>query len=205
MTTTALNDRRRTPMQERARVTRAAILQATARILEGSEGSEPPSTNRIAKVAGVSIGTLYQYFDSREDILRAISREHAGDMMQMLVRQAGAFLSAPPKEAVPAFVDALAACHAVAPRLHLALIAELMQGGGEALMEIQDPARAFVRAWLEQHKHAIRPKDLDAAAFLLTNTVEAAIHGVLFVDPAKLKDRAWRDELVDLLLRYLVD
>jgi AcrR family transcriptional regulator len=172
--------------------------------LEGAEGSDPPSTNRIARVAGVSIGTLYQYFDSREAILRALCREHASEMMAMLVRHAGAFLSTAPRDAIPAFVDALIEAHAVAPKLHLALVHELLAEGAELLTEIQDPARSFVLAWLQAHAAEIRPKDLPAAAFLLTNTVEAAIHGQLFVDPKRLRDAAWRAELIDLLLRYLL-
>ncbi|MDP2315668.1 MAG: TetR/AcrR family transcriptional regulator [Pseudomonadota bacterium] len=163
-----------------------------------------PSTNRIAKVAGVSVGTLYQYFDSREAILRALCRQHTAEMTALLLAHAGPMLDAPPREAVPAFVDAMAAAHAVAPRLHLALVRELLADGGELLAEVQDPARALVLGWLVHHHDVIRPKDLPAAAFLLTHTVEAAIHGQLLDDPARLDDAGWRNELVDLLLRYLV-
>ena len=205
MTTTFRDTARRMPTQERAVHTRNAILQATARILEGTQGKEPPSTNRIAKLAGVSVGTLYQYFDSREDIVRSLCRAHTDDVTAMLVEHAGPVLGASPREAVPAFVDALARAHAVAPRLHLALVRELMQDGGDLLAEVQDPARMLVYAWLCAHAHEIRPRDLEAAATLLTHTVEASIHGQLFLDPTRLDDPGWRAELVDLLVRYLVD
>ena len=63
--------KRRDPRQERAKATIEAILEAAARILERGEAL---NTNRIAEVAGISIGTLYQYFKNKNQILVAIAR-----------------------------------------------------------------------------------------------------------------------------------
>lgn len=196
---------RRTPIQERARATRQAILEATAQLLSDPEGPDLPSTNRIAKVAGVSIGTLYQYFDRREAIFDALAREHAADMLQIVVAHAGPLGAAPPREAIPGFIEAMVAAHAHAPRLHLAMVRAMLGNDAGLLLELQNPSHALVRGWLEAHRDEVRPKDLGAAASLLTHTVEAAIHGELLVDPARLQDPAWRAELIDLLLRYLLD
>ncbi len=59
---------RRRPKQARARATKEAIFEATIQILEG-EDETAFNTNRIAERAGVSIGTLYQYFARKEHIL----------------------------------------------------------------------------------------------------------------------------------------
>lgn len=59
---------RRAPKQARAQATREAIFQATAQILE-AEGEARLTTNRIAEVAGVSIGSLYQYYPNKQAIL----------------------------------------------------------------------------------------------------------------------------------------
>lgn len=59
---------RRRPKQARARATKEAIFEATIQILEG-EGEAAFNTNRVAERAGVSIGTLYQYFARKEHIL----------------------------------------------------------------------------------------------------------------------------------------
>jgi AcrR family transcriptional regulator len=56
---------RKTPRQARARATVDAIVLAAAPILR-SDGPEALNTNRIAEVAGVSIGSLYQYFPNKE-------------------------------------------------------------------------------------------------------------------------------------------
>jgi AcrR family transcriptional regulator len=55
---------RRQPQQRRARQTVEAILDAVVRILK-REGFQAITTNRVAEVAGVSIGSLYQYFPDR--------------------------------------------------------------------------------------------------------------------------------------------
>lgn len=67
---------RRAPKQARARATHATILEAAARILD-SEGERGFTTNRVAARAGVSIGTLYQYFPNKQAILVAMSQHEA--------------------------------------------------------------------------------------------------------------------------------
>ena len=68
--TTALKARK-LPGQSRSAATVAAIVEAAARILE-TEGFEGYTTNAIAARAGVSIGSLYQYFPNRDAITRAL-------------------------------------------------------------------------------------------------------------------------------------
>lgn len=68
-------DPRKSPRQRRSEATVAAVLEAAARILE-SEGLEGYTTNAVAKRAGISIGSLYQYFSNKDSITRAlIARE----------------------------------------------------------------------------------------------------------------------------------
>ena len=66
---------RKQPLQARSRETVGAIVEATARILE-KDGHDGFTTNAVAERAGVSIGTLYQYFPDKEALLGAlIARE----------------------------------------------------------------------------------------------------------------------------------
>jgi AcrR family transcriptional regulator len=64
------------PLQARSRETVKAIREATTRIL-GREGLAKLSTNRIAEVAGVSIGSLYQFFRDSRMRLRPLDAETA--------------------------------------------------------------------------------------------------------------------------------
>ena len=65
-----LISKRKEPAQDRARQTVESILDATAQLLDGDESV---STNRIAERAGVSIGSLYQYFPNATAIFAAIA------------------------------------------------------------------------------------------------------------------------------------
>ncbi|CAB4908686.1 unannotated protein [freshwater metagenome] len=65
-------NRRRQPQQERSRQTVERIVAAAARVLE-REGDRAATTNRIAAEAGVSPGSLYQYFADRDDLLLAVT------------------------------------------------------------------------------------------------------------------------------------
>lgn len=82
MTADLINPRK-SPKQARAKATVAAILQGTARILE-RDGLDKFNTNRVAEVAGVSIGTLYQYFPSKEAILTEIIRQKRAQLLDGL-------------------------------------------------------------------------------------------------------------------------
>lgn len=62
---------RKSPIQARARKTVDTILEATAQILS-EDGGERLTTNQLARKAGFSIGTIYQYFPNREAIVLAL-------------------------------------------------------------------------------------------------------------------------------------
>ena len=72
---------RKVASQERSRATVDALVEATARILV-KEGFDKASTNRIAEVAGVSVGSLYQYFPSKEALVAAVIERHQQEIMQ---------------------------------------------------------------------------------------------------------------------------
>src|SRR6185436_592878 len=67
----AKNEPRKRPKQARSQQTVDALLEATARVL-GARGFEGATTNEIARVAGVSVGSLYQYFPSKEALVAAL-------------------------------------------------------------------------------------------------------------------------------------
>src|SRR5262245_39425317 len=74
---------RKPASQKRSRMTVEALIEATARILM-RDGYERVSTNRIADAAGVSIGSLYQYFPSKEALVAAVIDRHTQGMMQLI-------------------------------------------------------------------------------------------------------------------------
>src|SRR5262245_41962369 len=71
---------RKPATQARSRATVEALVEATARILV-REGFDKASTNRIAEAAGVSVGSLYQYFPGKEALVAAVIVRHGQGLM----------------------------------------------------------------------------------------------------------------------------
>src|SRR5260370_17693253 len=107
---------RKSASQERSRSPVDALLEATARILV-KEGYDKASTNRIAEVAGVSIGSLYQYFPSKEALVAAVIDRHTQQVSQ-LTRNALVKMAAPPiRGAAREFVAIAINAHPANPTL----------------------------------------------------------------------------------------
>ena len=76
---------RKTPRQARSKATVHAILEAAARILE-TQGADAVTTNAVADRAGVSVGSLYQYFPSKEAIFAELIRQMRAQMRDDIFR-----------------------------------------------------------------------------------------------------------------------
>lgn len=76
---------RREPTQDRARLTRDAVITAAEQLLI-THGYARTSTNLIAKRAGVSVGSLYQYFNDKEAVFRAVVQHHREQVMPPIQR-----------------------------------------------------------------------------------------------------------------------
>lgn len=183
------------PKQARSQATFEAIVEATARVL-GTEGRVRLSTNRVAEVAGVSVGSLYQYFPNKEALLTELRRRYDQRFMDRMVRELGQVGRLPLREAVPEFLRFMIALHAENPTLHNELAAEVPDVEREYL-------RAFTLAYLEAHRDEVRPKRLEIAADLCLDVGEALTHQTALHHPGRLRDEGFVEEVCDLLLRYL--
>ena len=100
---------RKTPVQARSTVTVEAIYEATIQVLL-SEGAERLTTTRVAERAGVSVGTLYQYYPNKQSLLFAVLEGHmdkvAGAVETACENARGKRLADMVQDVVEAFVDA---------------------------------------------------------------------------------------------------
>jgi AcrR family transcriptional regulator len=197
---------RKSASQERSRLTVDALLEATARVLV-REGYDRASTNRIAEVAGVSIGSLYQYFPSKEALVAAVIDRHTQEVSQV-TRNALLKVAARPIEvAAREFVSVAIDAHRVNPKLHGVLAEQIPRVG--RLDNVEANVRegyALVRGYLEAHRAEIDIADLDLAAFVLVTVVEALTHAAVLRRPDILtgdKARQFVDDVTRLVIRYL--
>ena len=197
---------RKTASQKRSRLTVDALVEATARVLT-KEGYDRASTNKIAAMAGVSIGSLYQYFPSKEALVAAVIERHTQELSRVVRDTFLKVASRPIDIAVRELITAAIEAHRVDPRLHRVLDEQIPRTGQlDNIDAVVRNACALFRGYLEAHRSEIDIADLDLAAFILVTTVEALTHAAVLHRPDILADnKAMRfvDEVAGLVLRYL--
>ncbi len=195
-------DRRRKPKQGRSKATVEAILEATAQVLV-ADGYDKASTNRIAKVAGVSIGSVYQYFGGKEALVTALAERHAAEMLDVMKAGLLDLLDAPLPEVARAIVRTMVKAHAVDPALHSVLNEQVPRGRDIQHLGAEiDAANELLLRFLEHRRSELRVTDFEVASFVIVHTVEGLIHAAATERPEMLQDGRLEDALVDLLQRY---
>jgi AcrR family transcriptional regulator len=167
---------RKSAVQKRSRVTVNALLEATARILV-REGFHKASTNRIAEVAGVSVGSLYQYFPSKEALVAALIDRHNQEVTHAVRGELAEADGLPMAQAVRKLVAMAVKAHRIDPKLHRVLAEQIPRVGRlEKLETVNRQNYALFQSYLERHRNEIRPVDLELAAFICVTTIEALTH-----------------------------
>src|SRR3954468_2330379 len=147
---------RKAPKQQRSKETVDVILAATARVLV-KEGFDRASTNRIADAAGVSIGSLYQYYPSKEALVAALVEEHTAKMTEEITGALAEVAHLPLASAVREMIELMLRAHAVEPALHKVLAEQVPRTGRlEHMHDVERKMMELVRAYLELHAHELR-------------------------------------------------
>jgi AcrR family transcriptional regulator len=201
-----LTSPRKYASQKRSRATVDALIEATARILV-QEGFDKASTNRIAGVAGVSIGSLYQYYPSKEALVAAVIERHNRDLMKVVRDAVEEVAALPIGIGVRRLVAAAIEAHRIDSRLHRVLAEQIPRTGSLEEVEVFNrEVFGLFRAYLEGHRDKLRAVDLDLAAFVCVTSIEALTHTAVLHRSEFLSDEAVGtlvDEATVLVLRYL--
>jgi len=201
---TAVDINRKTPKQARAQATVDAILTATGELLV-ELGYDRTTTNAIARRAGVSIGSLYQYFPNKEALLTALCEHHMTEMTALLIGEIAGLRHRSLDQAIRPLVKALLRAHAVAPALHRVFIEQVPRINGlERVQQLDRMLIEVMRSELERRPEKLRPRDLEMAVFILVHSVQAVTHAAILERPDALSDDALADEISALVLRYLL-
>lgn len=192
---------RRSPVQGRAQATVEAIVKAAAQIL-ARHGADAATTNAIAARAGVSIGSLYQYFADREALIAELERRHVEEMQRVLARELAGLGERPLPAAIEQLVAAIIAAHKVAPRLHQALHLSLARGRLDAIDQFEARLEGLVAQAL-----AARPDlaiaDPGLTATLLVRAVGGLIRTTLRREPERLGEPALAAAMTGMILGTL--
>jgi AcrR family transcriptional regulator len=171
------------------------IVRATAQVLS-REGPDRVTTNRVAARAGVSVGSLYQYFPNKEALVAEVRRRYDEGFRERLVDLIGALDVLPLNAAVERCLRALIAAHREDTGLHNAVSEGITTAERRLLHQL-------TASWLEARRDEVRRPNRALAAAVALDVAEALIHGVALRAPERLADEEFAVEVTDLLVRYL--
>ena len=194
---------RKRPRQARSKATVDTILEATTRVLV-KQGFDGLSTNAVASAAGVSIGSLYQYFPNKEALVLALIDRHVEEMNAAILAELTRVAKLPLAEAARCVVELTIRAHAVDPELHRVLTEQVPRIGKLArLREMDEICHRMVAGLLAARRDEIAIRDPDISAFILVSAIESVVHRAALLYPQKLKDPRLVDETTLMVTRYL--
>jgi AcrR family transcriptional regulator len=188
---------RRRAKQQRARDTVDAILEAAAHVLL-REGYARATTNRIADVAGVSVGTIYQYFTNKDAIFEALIRREIDGLKQRL-EEASPNPDLALADALRSLLSSIMRARPEAPTLYRAL--EQVPNGlfRRRVSDARGGVVEWVRDFLSTHRRELQVRDFNAAAFVIV----AAAEGIAMNATPEFYRGRGAEEVAMLFSRYL--
>jgi len=173
-------------------------LDAAVRIL--SRGARDLTTNRVADVAGVSIGSLYQYFPDKQAIFGALLDRHVQQSTAALERAFAARRTSTLPELLGDLFTVSVQAHSAKPALYQFLAS---QAAGDLAVSRAHAAclQNGLRAALEREGHA--PADAEGIAFVLSRQLDTLTHGVILDLPPTLPRELAEAEALRALTGYL--
>jgi AcrR family transcriptional regulator len=195
---------RRRPLQQRAQATLEAILQAAASLI-ARDGYPSLTTNKVAERAGVSIGSLYQYFPNKEAILVALLEQHMSGV-EPVIEESMRELADPEvpfAEGMRRLMVRLLDRHRDHPRLQRALTEEVPHPSHiRALHRKQDREYVTRVAHILTLRPDVRVHDTLAAAHVLVQAVSGLSRWLAHEPPDDVDRDACLEEVVRLLVGY---
>lgn len=194
---------RKRPAQERSRETVEAILEATAQILDRA-GYAGLNTNAIAARAGISVGSLYQYFPNKQAVCAELTRRY-------VERQAAAFaanlrrtFAMDPREQIRRTVQAALDIARADRRSATLLYQHLRQVPEDRTYALaQQAMEAELRRHYESPAGRAAFRNPDMAAFFTVHLMGTLLGEVLAHHPAWLDEQRLGEELTALFVAYL--
>lgn len=194
---------RKEPNQSRSQDTMESIVKATAHILE-KEGFEKTSTNKIAAKAGVSIGSLYQYFPTKESILALLMDKFMRSEIEMIDKILSEHKSSTLEQTIRSIITATLSSKKRNKRF-TKMFAQKIFGFNkmDALKKVDDYMMEQFKIYIKPFEKEIRMENLDMSLWICIQCVKLVPVAVMFQDNYDLDDPKITDELVHLVYQYL--
>lgn len=193
---------RKTPVQARAGVTVAAIREATIQVLL-SHGADRLTTTRVAARAGVSVGTLYQYYPNKQSLLHAVMEEHLERVATAVENACETSRHQPLDEMIKRLVEVFVDVKMDRADVSVALYQAAPDAGGPALVKrTGQRMRKAVDTMLQTAPGAKLPADSPAVGLMLA-AMAGVMRSMLESRPSPAMVRMHREQLVLLCQSYM--
>ncbi len=194
---------RKEPRQARAKAMVDTILDATARVLV-ERGYAKTNTNVVAEVAGISVGSLYQYYPNKNALIIALRERHVAHMLEQYIAVTANM--APDGSLagdLQSLIDALVSAHLLEPELNRILEEEVTSCQMPVNSDVRKKIFAETKVLLHRHRAELALDDIDMAALVVIRILKVLVNTVVLhvppgIDPAKLKS-----EILPAVLGYL--
>lgn len=189
----------KTPTQERSRQTVATILEACARLLT-RESFYEVTTDKVAKEAGVSIGSLYQFFGNKESVVLALIKKIHEEDKVLIAQKIKALQTVPADMRIKGLMDI--ALEVMATQVELRVKLQSIQNylvDANYMSELT----AFYVQMLKQVLPPLPGRDPDKVAYLLVTMCTGTLSAMLIEKPDFAQDKILVAEMSLLLQRYL--
>lgn len=205
---------RRRPTQSRSKVLVDAIIQACRQIL-AEEGAGQLTTNHIAEVAGVTIGSLYQYFPNKEAILANLFADDIAEATDQICRETTARVA---RQADISLRSALREIINVNAELHLRYLSlhgafyrqyydffDFHEKVDSHMTQVrrQPSWEEWLPDLLRRYRSEVVAADLDLAAFLTANLIDRLLSAALEKQPQWLESELYLKEIETIAMNYL--
>ncbi|KOG85436.1 TetR/AcrR family transcriptional regulator [Streptomyces varsoviensis] len=193
---------RKQPKQVRAELTRQRILTAAAEVF-ADYGYAAGTTNRIAERAGISIGSLYQYYPNKDAVLAELTAAHLDAGLALVRSHQDGELPESLEDILRLFVRAAISDHRGHPQLHRVLFEQAPRTPQifEIMYEYEAASVDFIKGLLERHPE-VKVEDKQTAARLVVTSAGLLVHQ-LVAEPNPIDVDRFENELVAMLTRYL--
>ena len=194
---------RKAPRQARSQATVTAILDAAARVLV-ERGYAATNTNVVAELAGVSEGSLYQYFPNKDALITALQQRHVRQMNEAAERVLALADDVDFATALNRAIGALVEAHLVEAGLHRVLERQL--AGMETLDDHDEVERRMsdqILRLLKRYPDDVNVPDLRLATYVLMHSLHALVHAVVDKRPSGVSLKQVTKELVRFTHLYL--
>lgn len=197
-------EKRKIPKQERSKATLEAILEAATQILE-RDGFERLTTTRVAERAGVSVGSLYQYFPNKEALFAGLIDKYSSLFVDAFEKALLERQPASLEDAVDAILWVAISSGRISPKLHRALDYHApLVGRSEQTNQTSMQVANIIAGILETYRDEIASGiDIAIAANVVETVLEAMVHRLILNHPLGLEEDLLLGEAKCLILGYL--